>query len=458
MFEAYFGFRLLLIALIIVLNAFFAMAEVSLVSARRSRLHQLADSGNVGAIAALSLLKSPEKLLSVIQVGLTLASLALGWAGEETLSHFFFNMLHPILPVLPAGADAIVHGLSFALGFILMSYLHVLIGEVVPKNLALDSADRLAVIVAPILLLISRTFRPLIYVIEQSASVISRLFGLRATAHAGGHTAEELNFLVQALREGGEIDEFEESSITRLTSLHLYSAREIMTPRNKVVSVPLDSTLDDLLRTMIDHQYSRVPVYDQEPEKIVGVVHYKDLLRVWEDRRQSLSRRLPTRPFRLEQILRKALVVPETKPLHQLLEEFRRSPQHIAAVVDEFGTVSGIVTMEDVLEQVFGEIEDEHDEPLALPPLEANEVEVEGTVPIADLDSLYDLRIPTDAGFETLAGFIMFKLGRLPHQGEFVEHDNLRFTVLELDHHRIARVKIEKLPEEEQPAPEVLLA
>jgi putative hemolysin len=440
--ESNFALRILLIGTILALNGFFALAEVSLVSARRSRLQQLADNGNVGASAAISLLQSPEKLLSVIQVGVTLASLLLGWAGEDTLSQMFFAILGPWIP---AEFHPVVHGVSFALGFVLMSYLHVLIGEVVPKNIALEGAERLAVLVAPVLLVIARGFSPLVAVIEQSAALFSRLFGLKAAAHAGGHTREELGFLIEALREGEQLSGFEGSAIERLGRLSQYSAREIMTPRNRVVSIPLQSSLDELIRIMIEHQYSRLPVYDEQPEKIIGVVHYKDMLRVWEDRRQAIARGWNARPFKLQNVIRKLMVVPETKPLDQLLETFRHQPQHIAAVVDEFGTISGIVTMEDVLEQVFGEIEDEHDERKLVPTAEATEWEFEGSTPIVDLANHYDLDVPTDAGFETIAGFILYKLGRIPQMREVVDHDKLRFTVVEIDRNRIARIKLEKL-------------
>jgi CBS domain containing-hemolysin-like protein len=446
--EGNYPVRLLLIGFILALNAFFAMAEVSLVGARRARLQQMAEAGHLGAVAALSLVRAPEKLLSVIQVGVTLASLLLGWAGEETFS----AMLVSVFGAVPDQWEPLLHLVAFVVGFVVMSYLHVLIGEVVPKNIALAGSERLAVLVAPILLVVSRVFSPLVWVIEASAATVSRVMGIRASAHAGGHTPEELSFLVESLRDGGHLNEFEGTAIERLMRLKDYNAREIMTPRNRVVSVPLTTELDALIHTMIGNQYSRLPVYDEVPEKIVGIVHYKDLLRIWEDRRQSMSRGFSARPFRLQNLLRKVLVVPETKPLSQLLEEFRKSPQHIAAVVDEFGTVAGIVTLEDVLEQVFGEIEDEHDDRVTLPDAEMAVMELDGAVPIVDLDNQYDLDIPTGAGFETLAGFLLYKLGRLPATGEVVEHEDLRFTIAAMENHRIARVRMERLEPQDEPS------
>jgi putative hemolysin len=217
-----------------------------------------------------------------------------------------------------------------------------------------------------------------------------------------------------------------------------------MVPRNSIVSVSVDATLDQVLRTFLEHQFSRMPVYEQKPENIIGVVHYKDLIRVWEERRGAIERRRPVRPFRLRRILRKPLVVPETKPVNQLFEEFRASHAHMAVVVDEFGTISGLITFEDVLEQVLGEIEDEHDERRARPTTGTTEMEIEGATPIRDLETQYGIELPGDAGFETLAGFLLFQLGEIPKSGDFVDYGNRRFVISEMDRNRIARVRIEQ--------------
>jgi CBS domain containing-hemolysin-like protein len=221
-----------------------------------------------------------------------------------------------------------------------------------------------------------------------------------------------------------------------------------MVPRNDVVSVSVDASLDQVLRAFLDQQYSRVPVYENQPENIIGIVHYKDLMRVWEERRIAIERRYPTRPFRLRRLLRKPLVVPETKPLDQLIEAFQTSRQHMALVVDEFGTISGLVTLEDVLEEIFGEIRDEHDELRATPSPETDVIEIEATTSIRNLETQYGIELPTDAGFETLAGFLLYKIGDIPSVGETVEHGNRRFTITEMDRNRIVRVRIEKI---EQP-------
>jgi putative hemolysin len=440
--ESHIGYRLLLLSLILILNGFFAAAEVSLISARRSKLHQLAEAGIVGAQAAVSLLQNPERLLSVTQLGVTLASLGLGWAGEDTLYRMFSALFAPM--VNPSSAS-ILHGVSFGLAFAVMSYAHVVIGEVVPKNLAIEKADRLAVLVAPVLLVFYRVSEPFVFAIERTASIVSKLLGLRGQQHGGGHSAEELKFIVSHSHDQGHLHHFEEDAIQHLLDLQNYSAREIMVARNDIVSVSADASLDHVLRLLIDHQYSRLPVYDKKPENIIGVIHYKDLTRVWEERRQAMERHRPDLPFRLRRLLRKPMVVPETKPLNQLVDEFRQHRNHMAIVVDEFGTISGMVTLEDVLEQVFGPIGDEHDESREAPSAEALVLDLEASTSIRNLETQYGIELPGDAGFETLAGFLLFQLGEIPKVGDTVERDHRRFTILEMERHRIARVRIEKL-------------
>ena len=302
MTESYFGYRILLIVLIVAVNAFFAAAEVSLVSCRRSRLRMRAEEGNAGAKAALSLLENPERLLSVTQVGVTLASLGLGWAGEETLYQIVAGVVQPA--VTPASA-ALFHGLSFGLAFLVMSFVHIVAGEVVPKNLGIEKADQFAILSAPALLVFYRISLPFVYVIERTASSISRLFGMKGHVHGGGHSAEELRLLVTSSRHAGHLESFQEVTIQHLLDLENVYARQAMVPRNDVVSIPLSATLDETLRIFGGQHYSRYPVYEATPENIVGIVLAKDLLREWAARRRATERRRPTKPFNLRSLLRK---------------------------------------------------------------------------------------------------------------------------------------------------------
>jgi CBS domain containing-hemolysin-like protein len=435
------GYRFLLVFLIIALNAFFSGAEVSLLSVRQSRLKQMAEEGVVGAQAALSLLANPERLLSVVQVGVTIASLALGWAGEDTVFAVLAGWLQPM--VNPA-TERVVHGVAFTLSFLLITYAHVVLGEVVPKNLSIEHSDRLAVMVSPALLVFYRVVGPFVTVIERSATWVSRLIGLRGESAGAGHSREELKYIVTASHRHGYLDEFEEKALTRLLEIREYSAREIMVPRHSFVSAPLDADLDELLTIFNEHKYSRLLIYERDPEQIRGILYAKDLLEIWHQRRIAKEKRRQAPRFDILRFLKTPAVVPETKPLVQLIDTFRMSHVHLALVVDEFGSVTGLITLEDVLEQVFGEIEDEHD--VRLPPLPVvwDALDLDGSITIRDLETQHEIELPVNAGFETLAGFLLYRLGSIPKSGDEVLYGDFKFTVEEMDRNRIAKVRVEK--------------
>lgn len=438
----HYGFRILLLLLILAVNAFFAAAEVALVSVRESRLKQLAEEGHAGAQAALNLLSNPERLLSVTQIGVTLASLGLGWAGEGTLYSLIVMAFQPAITTF---TSRVLHAVSFALAFLVMTYFHVVIGEVGPKNLAIERADRLSILVAPALLLFYRISEPFVWVIEKSSAVFTRLLGAGVSQRGGGHSAEELKLIVSSSRGLGHLPEMQEDLIHNVLDLENILVREIMVPRNAIASVPAGATLDQVLTTMIEQQHSRLPVYEEQPEQIIGILYYKDLLPVWEERRAAIRLGRPPRVFRVRRLMRKHLVVPETKPVSQMLAEFQLGRSHMAMVVNEFGTIVGLVTVEDVLEQIVGEIADEFDEKAALPPAEGDELELEGTTKIRDLETQYGIALPADGGFETLAGFLLMRFGNIPSIGQSVEHGGRRYTVLDMERNRIAKVRVEKL-------------
>lgn len=442
--------RFILLVLILAMNGFFAAAEVALVSVRQSRLRELSEQGHAGAQSALSLLANPGRLLSVTQFGVTLASLGLGWAGEGTLYNLLRNLLDPLHLDVPAG---LVHAIAFTLAFLTISYAHVIIGEVVPKNLAIDKADRVAVFAAPALLVFYRISQPFVVVIERTSALVLRALRLSSGDARGGHSPEELKYIIQSSRREGHLQQFEQDAIQRLIELADYNAREIMTPRHSIVSLPVDADLDTVLSVMTEHKFARVPVYEDRPEQIIGILHYKDLMRAWDERRFAHDRRRAARPFRLRRFIRKPLVVPETKPLNQLIDEFRLSHTHMALIVDEFGTVTGLVTLEDVLEQIFGDIGDEHDVVRPMPPAQEQVLQLEGGTTIRDLETRYNIVLPSEAGFETLAGFLLFQFGYIPKVKDSVEYGGRRFTITSIDRNRIATVLIEKLDPKQQPDP-----
>jgi CBS domain containing-hemolysin-like protein len=439
---SYSPIRLVLVVLLIGINGFFAGAEVSLLSVRHSRLRQMAAEGHAGAHAALNLLSNPGRLLSVTQVGVTLASLGLGWAGEDTVYEILVSLLHPVDN--PATSQ-ILHGLSFLVAFITISYCHVVLGEVVPKNLAISRADYLAALCAPPLLLFYRVTLPFVVVIERSADVITRSLRGKGAAHGNVHTAEELKLIVSTSRGLGYLPEAQEDMIHRVLDLEAISVREVMVPRHDIISVSSSATLDQVLATMIDHQHSRLPVYEGKPEKIIGLLHYKDLLPVWQERRRAILASHPSRAFSVKRIMRRHMVVPESKAVSQMLDEFQHANSHMAMVVDEFGTIVGLLTVEDVLEQIVGRIDDEYDEKVFHRETDDGETELDGATRIRDLETEYGIELPGDSGFETLAGFLLFKLGEIPDPGDSVEYEGRRYTVLEMERNRIARVRVERI-------------
>ena len=440
--ETYFGYRFLLLGFIVGLNAFFASAEMALISTRPSRLRELAGGGAVGAQAAINMLSHPERLLATVQLGVTLAALGAGWAGEDT---FYQAILALLQPITTPRIHTLLHGVSFVLAFLVLTFCMVVLGEVVPKNFGIKLAERYAVVAAPLLLLFYRASQPFIFVLERSSAVVSRAMGLRPGGSGAGHSIEELKLIASSVRAAGLMSPFEEIALGRLLDLSGLSVREVMAPRNNIVSISIEASLDQALRTLVENQYTRVPVYEGEPQNVAGILHYKDLLPVWRRMRIAGRSNAPAPDLNLRALLHKALVVPESKPLNQMIDEFRRNHAQMALVVDEFGTIVGLVTMEDVLEQIFGEIEDEHDPHRPRPSLGVSVLELDGVIPIRDLETQYGIELPTSAGFETLAGFLLFRLGYIPKAGESLEHDARRFTILEMDGKRIAKVRIEKL-------------
>jgi CBS domain containing-hemolysin-like protein len=442
--------RLILLGLILSINAFFAGAEVSLLSVRDSRLRRLAEEGHSGAKIALGLLSQPEKLLSVTQIGVTLASLGLGWAGEDTLYNLLIGLFHPV--ITPAFA-AFAHGACFVLAFLVMTYCHVVIGEVVPKNLAIARADRIAIMVAPVLLVFYRIAAPFVAVVERSSSLITRAAGAKSSHHGGGHSAEELKLIISSSRFSGVLHESQEDMIHRVLDLEETSVREIMRPRHEIVSVPINSTLDEVLAAMVESQHSRLPVWESQPEHMAGIVYFKDMTRLWYDRRQAIRDGRPVAPFQLRRLVRKPLIVPETKSVQQMLSEFQAGHTHMALIVDEFGTVAGLVTVEDVIEQIVGEITDEFDVHEDTPRAPANkweDVELEGTTTIRDLSSIYEIQLPVNGGFETLAGYLLSRLGHIPAVGETVDFEGRRFEIAQMERNRIAQVRITRYSPAEQ--------
>jgi putative hemolysin len=444
---AYVLLRVFLILLLVAANAFFAAAEFSLVSVRDTRIQQLIAARRIGARIVQKLHRNLDEVVNGVQLGVTIVSLTLGWVGEPLLAHM---MLGPVQDVPHASVYA--HGIAILIAFVLITCLHVILGELVPKSLALQRAEQVALAVAAPMDVFLTLTRPLLYVMSRAAGRVLRALGSRRIREGPVHSPDELKLIVTASRQFGEIPPFQEEMIHHALELDNITVREVMVPRPAIFSLPGDLTISDALSRVVEEQHSRIPVYDPQrgPEHIVGVLYAKDLMR-WTRLRLTATPDQPVAArvsaMKISQIMHDVLVVPETKVLTELLEEFKERKRHLAVVVDEFGSTAGVITVEDVLEQIVGEIEDEFD---IAPPQQAlveGEIAVvlEGSVSIRDLESKYQLSLPRDSGFETLAGFILARLQRIPRQGEIFEYEGHRYTVQEIEGHRIAKVKIEKL-------------
>ncbi len=439
--------RLFAILLLVAANAFFAAAEFALVSIRETRIQQLIDARRIGARIVQRLHRNLDEVVNGVQLGVTIVSLTLGWVGEPLLAQI---MLGPVRDVPHASIYA--HGIAIAVAFILITFLHVILGELVPKSLALQRSEQVALAVAAPMDVFLTLTRPLIYLMSRSAALVLRTFGSRKLRQGPVHSPDELKLIVTASRQLGQIPPAQEEMIHSALELENITAREVMVPRPDIFSLPGDLTLDEGLARIVEEQHSRIPIYDPQsgPEHIIGVLYEKDLMR-WtrlrlatDPSRGMISTRIAG--MKINQIMREILVVPETKVLSELLEEFKQRRRHMAIVVDEFGSTAGVITVEDILEQLVGEMEDEFDvAPPEQPTLDDSILVLEGSLNILDLEAQYEMSLPHDAGFETLAGFVLAHLQKIPETGESFEFEGHRFTVSEMDGYRIAKVKVEKL-------------
>ncbi|MGD0940282.1 MAG: hemolysin family protein [Terracidiphilus sp.] len=440
------------VALLILANGFFVAAEFALVSIRDSRIEQMLATGVPGARAVRRLQQDLDDFLPAVQLGVTLCSLALGWIGEPLAASIFIGWLDA-LPVAPATAHIYGHVAAIsavALGFAFITYFHVVVGELVPKSLALRRAEALAVAVAPPMLLFMAVARPAVRLLKSSAALILRGFDIPMSERAQVHSPEELKLIATAARRMGVLPRFQETLIHRALELDDVPIREIMTPRQKIFSLPSKMTVEAASAQVIEQLRSRVPVYDESrgPEHIVGVVYSKDLARLMFFRRSA-----PVAELKLSQVMRDVLVVPETKTVLDLIIEFQQRRRQMAIVVDEYGSTVGLVTAEDAIEQLTGELEDEFDDP-ALPVLTTatGALLMDGGVNLRDLETQMQWDLPRDGGVETLAGFVLMRLGHIPEAGESVVFEGRRLTVVEMDGRRIARIRVEAVKQGLSPA------
>ena len=432
-----------IVLLLVAANGFFVAVEFSLVAVRPTRIAQLREQGEPRARTVQGLLQNLDRVLSGVQVGITIASLSLGWLGEITVA----GMVEPLIIRLGLPLSTVfAHTAGIVVAFALITALHVVLGELIPKSIALERAERVALIVARPMTVFQAVFGPFISLFDRTSILVLRMMGVPpAKGHSLIRSPEEFQVLLKQARDHGVLTAQQARMLDGALELATMQVREVMVPRDKMVGLPAGASLEETLAAVREHSRSRYPVYEDSMEQVIGSVHAKDLFKHLEDRVNRSRRRAPVLPFDLRRFLRPALFVPETRPLAELLEDLRRRRAHLAIVVDEFGSVQGMVTLADVVEPIVGEVADEYEsETHSARAVGAGQVFDAGTS-LHDLEHQHQIDLPPGRGFETLAGFVLNRLGYIPSGGESFLHDGLRLTVIELDDRRISRVKIEKV-------------
>ena len=417
------------VGLLIFLNAFFVAAEYALVTARRTRIIELHHQGNRRARAVLRITADPPQFIAAMQLGVTLTSLGIGALGEQALAHAFDKWLSTILAVL--------------LAYLILTFAHVVVGELVPKGVALGHAEGTALWVSAPVRAFFTLFAPFVWVLRKTTDGILHLLGLESPGAERDPLSEaELRMLLSRSSEEGEIEHEEQQMIDKVFVFGDKDAADVMVPRPEVAAVSVEMPPELVLKTVLDSPYTRYPVYRESLDDVVGVLHVRDLFKAVHDRGLA--------DVKLEEIVRPAYIVPETKDLASLLQEFRKTNNHFAIVVDEYGGTAGICTLEDLLEEIVGEIEDEFDvSEEQIVQIDDETYHIDGMFSLDDFNARFGADLPDD-DYHTLAGFVFGQLGRAPQPGDDVTFDGMRFDVLEVDGNRIERVAVTFL---ERPTP-----
>jgi CBS domain containing-hemolysin-like protein len=416
-------FELIGVGVLILLNAFFVAAEYGLVTARRTRIVELHHQGNKRARDVLRITSDPGRFIAAMQLGVTLTSLGIGALGETALRKAFDPWMATILAIL--------------LAYLILSFFHVVLGELVPKGVALSHAEGTALWVSGPVRAFFTVFNPFIWVLRSSTNAVLRLLGVDPSLEERDALSEaELRMIISRSTQQGEIEREEQQMIDKVFVFGDKDAADVMVARPDVVALSVALPPQAALEAVLDSPYTRYPVYRDTLDDIVGVLHVRDLFSAVAAQERGLGE------ARLQSLLRPAYIVPETKDLASLLQDFRRQSNHFAVVVDEYGAMVGICTLEDLLEEIVGEIEDEFDVPEEqIEQVDDDTYRIDGMFPIDEFNERFGTDLP-DEDFHTLAGFVFGQLGRAPEPGDDVAYDGLRFDVLEVEGNRIERVAV----------------
>lgn len=423
--------RLITVIALVLANAFFVAAEFALVAARRSTIDQDAQKGDRSAKLVQQLMDALDRYISSAQLGITIASLLLGWVGEPAVAALFSWV------ALKAGfavSAAAAHGIGTIItAFAIVTFLHVVLGEQAPKFIALSTPETISKAVAVPLMLFTRAMLPLIWVFNTAGNGVLKILGVRPISERGGaHSAEELRFLVMQSHAHGALDESDRAMLAGVFDFHNKTAVDVMRPRTEIVALDVTATADEVWETVRTERYSRYPVYRESLDDVVGVFLAKDL---WLHP--------PGEEFSLEASLREALYIPDSRPAERVLDDLRRTRAHMAVVLDEYGGTSGIVTMEDLIEEVIGDISDEYDLAARDSFEEGGVLELAGSMSLIDVRSDHKLDIP-EGDYSTLGGYAFAKLGRLPRVGDRVPFPEGELEIVAMDGRRVAGLRVHR--------------
>lgn len=426
-------FNLFVIALLLLSNGFFVASEFAMVSVRKTRIIELTREGNFTAKIALESLKDLDKFVAAVQLGVTISSIGLGWVGEATLS----RMLEPLFNFIPRQYQFVaVHSISVTIAFILITVLHVVIGELMPKSIALQYPEKTSLVIAIPMQFVTKIFNPFINLLNNFGKFLLKLLKIphSQTSHLA-HSIEELNMLINASYNEGVLNETEKEMLHNVFKFSDLTAKQVMVPRTDMACIPSDITAAELNAITTDSQYTRYPVYEENLDHITGFIHVKDLY--------SLSMKGET--FSLEKLIRPVLLVPETITMDNLVREFKKCQGQMAIVIDEFGGTSGLITLEDVLEEIFGEVQDEFDadEEADIKELSEDTYLANAMMRLDEITEFFGVEI-IDEDVDTIGGFVVKLLGRIAQIGDKVKIDNLEFTVEAIDGARITKLIIIK--------------
>lgn len=426
--------NLLVVALLLFANAFFVATEFALVSVRKTRLAQLSKEGNKLAKIALDSINHLDRSIAAVQLGITIASIGLGWVGEAAL----VKLIQPLFNFLPDSMQAVAtHSLAVSIAFALITFMHVVIGELMPKSIAIQHPETTALVVAKPMSFITKIFTPFIFLLNGFGNWLLSLMKI-PPAHVGHlvHTVEELDMIIDESHKEGVLNDTEKDILQNVFKFSDIMAKQVMVPRPDVVSIPIDITADELKKLTIENQYTRYPVYEEDLDKVVGILHLKDLYTLIIEGKEII----------LKDILRPAILVPETLTIDKLVHEFKTKRAQMALVIDEFGGVSGLVTLEDVLEEIVGEVQDEFDEEEAdIRQIYENEYIANAMMRIDEFNDYFQLEAQNeveDEDIETIGGLVIKNLGHIAKEGDCCTIDGFTFKVVEVDGARIVKIKI----------------